>query len=706
MTIRIHTLLVWLAALSLCSWWVFSQVSLRTDMSLFLPEGTAPDKQILLNEISQGPANRLLMLAIKQGDPVSRAGISQQLTAQLRQSRLFSRVENGAPSALEIDPLLFKYRYLISTDPPSAFDSDNLHSALKQRLEELKSPFPSPFKDLLASDPLGSYQSMLQRWLAEQKIARDQGVWQSKQGDMALLLVQTKAGGLELDQQQQILAYLSDQFSRLDTASEHQLLISGPAVFAVQSTLAFGITLLGVTLDYPIHLFSHLHPSQSVKDTMQAIWRTLRLGVYTTCIAYLVLLTTDFAGLRQLGLFTLSGLLTAAFTSRFMLPRLFAEPFSAPQPIGLEALNNLLRRSRWPSVVTISVAVMSLATLLLSSKPLWQDDIATLSPLPADLLKQDRALRQQFGASEPHHLLLIQGEDPEQLLQRSEALRRHLQQDQIGRSLISVALPSDFLPSQQQQRLKQQTLPNQDVLTANLKLAMQGLPFRDNAFAPFIAAIEQSRTLEPLDYPQALQTELKSRLETMIREFQSAWFALIPLQSKANPDQIKAYIGGNFRNVRYLNLRQEVSSQVADFRQQILQRISIGCGLMLILLWIGLGSLKRALTTLIPIGLAILATVGVLHLAGETLNLFHLISLMLVLGIGMDYSLFFNRHEQQQGDAHLTLHALSVCALSSAGVFAILASSSIPVLHAIGLTVAIGVAMSYLATYALSRVNS
>ncbi|MEW8212970.1 MAG: hypothetical protein AB2735_21105, partial [Candidatus Thiodiazotropha taylori] len=68
MTIRTDTLLAWLAALALCSWWVFSQVSLRTDMSLFLPEGTAADQQILLNEINQGPANRLLLLAITQGD--------------------------------------------------------------------------------------------------------------------------------------------------------------------------------------------------------------------------------------------------------------------------------------------------------------------------------------------------------------------------------------------------------------------------------------------------------------------------------------------------------------------------------------------------------------------------------------------------------------------------------------------------------------
>ncbi|MEW8493744.1 MAG: MMPL family transporter [Candidatus Thiodiazotropha taylori] len=768
MTIRTDTLLAWLAALALCSWWVFSQVSLRTDMSLFLPEGTAADQQILLNEINQGPANRLLLLAITQGDAASRAALSQQLTARLRSSPLLSRVENGAPGALQIDPLLFKYRYLISAGiDASAFSAERLNSALKQRLEELKAPFPSPFKDLLATDPVGSYQTMLRSWLAEKSIHREQGVWQSKQGEMALLLVQTLAGGLELDEQQAVLTYLQDEFDQLDQAAGHQLIISGPGVFGVQSravihyetqtlsmvasalialllfsayrflpyllfaalpllsamlvgaivcqlafgelhgiTLAFGITLLGVTLDYPIHLFSHLRHSEPVNSTMLSIWRTLRLGVITTCIAYLVLLTTDFIGLRQLGLFTLTGLLTAALTSRLLLPRVFPEPFSPPQPRGMTLLSVMLQRKRWPSLVMLALAAISLTSLLLSSKPLWQDDISTFSPLPKALLEQDRQLRQHFSATDPSHLLLIQGEDPQQLLQRSEALRRHLQQDPAGASLLDIALPSDYLPSQQQQRATQASLPDRQQLSDNLQQAMQGLPFRQAAFEPFIAEIEQSRDLPPLSYAQAMSSELKTRLETMIREGESSWFALIPLQTVADPEQIERYVEENLTEVRYLNLKQQVSGLVGEFRQQTLERVALGAGLMSILLWIGLGSLKRTLTTLIPIGLAILTSVGVLHLIGETLNLFHMISLMLVLGIGLDYSLFFGRREQHQGDALLTLHALSVCALSTAGVFAILASSSIPVLHAIGLTVAIGVVMSYLATYALSRINS
>jgi len=82
---------------------------------------------------------------------------------------------------------------------------------------------------------------------------------------------------------------------------------------------------------------------------------------------------------------------------------------------------------------------------------------------------------------------------------------------------------------------------------------------------------------------------------------------------------------------------------------------------------------------------------------GHLLSLFHLIALLLVMGIGIDYSLFFNRQEVDEEDRQRTLHSLLVCAISTVMVFGILASSEIPVLKAIGLTVSIGVFFSFLA---------
>ena len=67
---------------------------------------------------------------------------------------------------------------------------------------------------------------------------------------------------------------------------------------------------------------------------------------------------------------------------------------------------------------------------------------------------------------------------------------------------------------------------------------------------------------------------------------------------------------------------------------------------------------------------------------------------MFVLGIGIDYSLFITREEDSESQLD-TLHSLLVCVLSTTLEFSMLAASDILVLHAIGLTVAIGVMSSF-----------
>ncbi len=763
MTARVRLLLIWLGALLLGGAWAITHISLRTDLSLFLPQGTAPEQRLFLEEMNQGPASRLLLLSIAGGTPETRVVLSQKLAAGLRTSNAFERVENGAPRSFAPDPVLFEYRYLLrniaDTDP---FSVPGLRSALEQRLSELHAPFPNPFQSQLASDPTGTFSAWLMRNLAQDTLSKPLGVWTTRDEQQALLVVMTRAGGLELDQQAAALQRIHRDFEALNPDQAHHLVISGPGVFAVSShdvihhesqllsmiaslaialmlwlayryppyllyaalplatallsasvvchfmfgelhgiTLAFGITLLGVTIDYPIHLFSHLHNPAHAKSEMRAIWPTLRLGVITTCVGYLVLVTTEFIGLRQLGVFTLTGLAAAAVVSRLLLPRLFPEPFASPEPRGLGLLQGFLMKRRWPVVVTLGLGLLSLLLVSRLGTDLWQDDIASLSPLPKKLLQQDRALRAEMGRAEPNHFLILQGRDVEDLLATSERLRQRLQSAPDA-SFANLDLPSDHLPSQARQQVLQEQLPDRPTLAQRLKQAMQGLPFRDTAFTPFLDAVEHSRTLAPLSYPQALQTGLKDQLQSSIRTGSDGAWALIPLHSAQDPHQLAAFIQQTLPEVRYLNLRQETSRLVGDFREKMLKRVALGGLFMLLLLWYGLRSLRRALLTLLPIAVAILVTVAILFGSGESLNLFHLISLMLVLGIGLDYSLFFNRRDQDPGRLR-TLHALTICAISTSGVFAILASSSIPVLRAIGMTVAIGVALSYFSTYALSR---
>src|SRR5690606_34629661 len=94
-------------------------------------------------------------------------------------------------------------------------------------------------------------------------------------------------------------------------------------------TLAFGFTLLGVAIDFPLHLFSHMR--QSGSTAIDSIWPTMRLGALSTAVAYLAIALSGSEGLAQLGVFTATGVIVAALVTRFWLPSLLPKRTPALQ---------------------------------------------------------------------------------------------------------------------------------------------------------------------------------------------------------------------------------------------------------------------------------------------------------------------------------------------------------------------------------------
>ena len=77
------------------------------------------------------------------------------------------------------------------------------------------------------------------------------------------------------------------------------------------------------------------------------------------------------------------------------------------------------------------------------------------------------------------------------------------------------------------------------------------------------------------------------------------------------------------------------------------------------------------------------------------LSLFHLVAITLAAGLGLHYALFFERPVADAAEARRTLHATLVCVIAAVLVFGLLATSTVPVLRAIGATVALGVAFHF-----------
>lgn len=756
---RRGVVLGWLALMLAALGGLHGRLSLNTDMAFFLPPAGAAQQQLVLDELREGAAARLLILAIEAADTQQAAQLSTAMAEALDDEPVFAQVLNR-PAMLddEQEDEGFRYRYLFS--PP---DWDALPHSLRQRLDELNSPLAAFTRRHLASDPTASYRHWLESMRGEGGARLRHGVWFDGEG-RALLLLRTRAAGMDLAAQDENIRLIRQHFKRFDPQGQARLQLGGAPALAVTSrdtiqaearmlsiaaslavmvillwayrslrlwllaalplatavvsallavmllfgqvhgiTLAFGITLIGVALDYPLHLFSHLRRGQAPGEAMSAIWPTLRLGVLSTALGYLAMILSGFHGLMQLGVFASVGLLAAALCTRWVLPALLPTRWNGGEVRSLRFVPSFsTNRAQW---VIGLFATGALMILLFSPRPLWQQDIAALSPVPESQRVQEGRLRAALGVPDLAHLLLLQGDSAEAVLQRSEALWPALRQWQAEGVIADFELAARWLPSVATQRQRQQALPSRSALREQLAAAQVGLPFREDAFEPFIRALEASRQLPPLS-PQDLADDglLRARIAPLLFEREGQWWAQVPLRGVGDP-ALLAQRTAEQEGVLYLDLAAATGRMLDGFRSASLSYLALGAALIAVLLWWGLGSARHAARVLLPVGGALLSTMALLHLFGELLSLFHLVALLLVLGIGLDYSLFFSRGGDDAARGR-TAHALGLCAISSLSVFAILSLSQLPVLHAIGLTVTLGILSSFLFAWMLASRGS
>ncbi|WP_036135047.1 MMPL family transporter [Luteimonas mephitis] len=493
-------------------------------------------------------------------------------------------------------------------------------------------------------------------------------------------------------------------------------------------TVAFGFTLIGVVQDYPIHLFSHQRPGVTPLQNARALWPTLATGVVSTCIAYFTFLFSGVDGLQQLAVFTVAGLLVAALSTRLLLPRLIdptPRDFADSRLLArMWAWTRHLPRPRWS---LLAFALAALAATALAPGAFWQNDLSKLTPVPADALARDADLRAELGAPDVRYVLTLQGRDDEAVLEASERLRPALDQLVRDGALAGYDMAARYLPSAAVQRARQQSLPDAATLRAALDAALADSPFRADVFGEFVDDVAKAKALPPLLPAQLAGTPLETAVGGLLLGGSGHATALVSLAGLEDPAEVARV--ARLNGAALLDMKAASESLVVAYRGRVLAALAVASLLLALTVWIAMRlsvlaqrrvahatgaplppragvsgeTARRTARVLLPMALTTLLILAVLRLCGVELTLFHLVALILAAGLGLDYALFFDHAGDDYADQLRTLHALIVCSLMTLLVFFLLALSSIPVLRAIGSTVALGVFGNFVLALLISR---
>ena len=738
---------------------------------------------MLLEQIRDGLASRLILVGIEGVDAPTRARLSKQIAQRLRTHPAFVSVNNGEPVSAERDrAYLFNNRYLLSPAvTPARFSVEGLHAALSESIDLLASPAGLLVKSLLPRDPSGEMVNLLEQFNSGSRPQLVEGAWASRDGARALLLIQTRASGGDIDAQQIAMAAIQQAFDSAkpalrgtapSAAPAARLVMTGPGVFSVTSrdtiksqvsrlsiisvvliaallllvyrsfsalalgflpvisgalagiaavslgfgvvhgiTLGFGTALIGEAVDYSIYLFVQSEQDGADQQNwIKRFWPTVRLGVLTSIFGFASLLLSGFPGLAQLGLYAIAGLIVAAAVTRFVLPHLLPANFRIHDvsPIGL-VLSRLVQRAaalRWTAAAVLLVACV---ILFVNRDHLWNNKISSLSPVSQADLVLDASLRADMGAPDVRYLVVVSGASQESVLRSAEQVSTVLQAQVDQGELAGFESPSRYLPSITTQRARQGSLPAAAELETRLAQAVRGLPVRAQLFKPFVDDVVVAGKQPLLQVSDLAQTSMAMAVDALLIRQDRHWRALLPLTAAPgvdiNANRIRAALSATgLPDVLFVDMKAESDRLYSGYLHEAIL-LSLG-GLVAIvglLLWVFRSPL-RVLRIIAPLAAAVITVTAGLALFGQQLIILHLVGLLLVVAVGSNYALFFDRPDQapEHSISPRTLASMLFANLTTVAGFGLLAFSKVSILQAMGVTVAPGVilALIYSAIFA------
>jgi predicted exporter len=223
---------------------------------------------------------------------------------------------------------------------------------------------------------------------------------------------------------------------------------------------------------------------------------------------------------------------------------------------------------------------------------------------------------------------------------------------------------------------------------------------------PFEHEVEAARAA-PLLTPASLAgTSFETPLAALLMKSGSGWAALVPLRAagpqdiaEADAARVRAALGDEpSARVHLIDLVGEADRLYAGYLREAQHLALAGFAAIVLLLGIALRSPARVARVVAPLALAVI-TVGALLVAlGHQLTILHVVGMLLIVAIGSNYALFFdrNRENPQHASVPLTLASLLIANLATVTAFGVLASSKVPVLADLGSTVAPGALLALL----------
>jgi predicted exporter len=467
-------------------------------------------------------------------------------------------------------------------------------------------------------------------------------------------------------------------------------------------TLAFGASLIGVSIDYVVHLYCHhsiVRPSGGAQASLRAIMRPLATGAITTTAGFAVLSASALVGLREVACFAVVGILTAFLATVVVLPTLMADTGAevaarARLVVGVGRGFDWLRSHRTGFALVPLAAIVFVAVVLPGAR--WNSDLASLNRMDPALVAEDDHVREKVTRFEQMRFVVSIGDREGEALDTNDVIADRLRGAIEADALVAMRSVASLLPGPRRQLEVAMVAKNDQSLPERLRRIFSEEGFSEGAFDPFLASLSEAPP-EPLAFDALLRSPAGSLFRSFrVRLGERVGFITF-LDGVSDAEDIETRLA-DVPGAIFLRQSDLFNAAQLEYQESTTELLVWGLLGVLGLLGLRYREWRRTLVTFVPSVLAAGVTVSVLTLAGRGLDLISLTALLFVVSMGVDYSVFMV-DAYDEADPKCVVAALCgalLACLSTVVAFGLLAVSAHPVLSNLGLTAAVGIATSLL----------
>ncbi|MFS4454841.1 1-acyl-sn-glycerol-3-phosphate acyltransferase [Maribacter sp. 2304DJ31-5] len=463
-------------------------------------------------------------------------------------------------------------------------------------------------------------------------------------------------------------------------------------------SLGIGSILLGITLDYALHILTHIRNGKSVGQLYKEVAPSVLMSSLTTASAFLCLLFLKSQALQDLGIFAAISVTGASFFALIFIPQVYRyKKDPAVKGIFLDRIvSHGLHKNKWALALLIIAFIVSIFTY---NKVGFNQDINDLNYRSDALIAAQEHLEKLTDIGSKSVYLSTYGSDKETVLQRNDSIYAELEQLKKDKVVVSHTAIGSLVKSRRAQQKKIAawqhfwTLAKRDSLKNNLISSGTELGFKKNVFDDFHKWLRtgfQPITVQDYDSIPALSVK-----DYIITDQNGTTITSLV---KIEEDQLKT-IKGHFKDKEQTLLidRQQVNeSFLGTLRNDFNRLLIYSLFAVVFILLFFYKSMSLTLITGIPIFLTWFLTVGIMGSLGMQFNIFNIVICSFIFGLGVDYSIFITHGlltRYRTGERNLPTHKTSIIlsVITTIAGVGVLIFAKHPVLTAIAKVSLIGI---------------